>query len=277
MKSFKRIFIVFTLVTTFFASTSDAQQDDKALVQECLQAQAQEFQPLVKQRDAVYRKFSNRAASIRNILHWLEDDYETADQKRTNEIIALETRLAVLKENAKLTSEKALKDIPATVETGKVILEDISDEQDIAIKPFSRKLTALQRKYKPHETALESVMTGLFREKLKAKATNTLSKTYSLFSYSSGTSSATYRREGETTSAAICYIYLVNDKIGKEKYGLFKDKYPVSYRSRNQLEVLVGSARVTIYSSDKVVVDGGLDATLASLVDIEKLALFLQP
>jgi len=176
-----------------------------------------------------------------------------------------------------LTSAEATSHIAATVEATNVMLEEINDQRDLAIKPFSRKLSALQRKYKAQETKLKPVMMSLFHNPGISETTASLIKSYGSFSYSSGTSNATYKREGDNKSAAICYIYLVNEKVGKEKYGLFNDKYPIAYQTKNQLEIIVGRARVTIYSSDKALVDKGLDATLASLVNIEKLESILTP
>ena len=270
-KQLLQLVVVLTLVATFFTATCFAQQDGKTLLQECLQAQAQEFQPLAQQRDAAYQEFANRSTSIRSILRWLDEDYKTADARRIREIAALESRLKALKENANLTAPEATKDVAATVEAANVMLEDIDDERDIAIKPFSRKLSALQRKYKPQETTLKPFMLDVFREKGDSESTESLTKSYGSFNYSSGTSSATYKQPGDNKSAAICYIYLVNEKVGKEKFGLFNDKYPVAYRSQNQLEILVGQTRVTIYSSHKDLGDSKLDATLTSLVNIEKL------
>ena len=277
MTSVKQLFVSLALGATFLAVPGLAQQSDKAILQTCLQAQAEEFLPLAEARDAVYQKFTNRTAAIRSISLWLEDDCATANAKRKKEIAALETRLKTLKENANLTSDDATKNLAATLETIKGLSEEITDEQEIAIKPFSRKLSALQRHYEPQETILKPVIKKLFRDNGNSKTTEDLIKSYDSFSFSSGTSSGTYRRTGENTSTAICYIYLVNEKVGKKKYGMFNEKYPVAYRSRNQLEILVGQARVTIYSSDRNVLEDGLDETLASLVDIEKLAAMLAP
>ena len=278
MQSFQQLFVVLFLATTLVASsTSFAQENGKAQLQECLLAQAREFQPLAQHRDDTYQEFATRSTSIRNILRWLEDDYETANAKRIREIVMLEIQLKTLKANANLTTPEATKNLAATVKTANALLGNIEDERFKAMKPFTHKLTALQQKYKGRETTLDPVMMKLFREKGASGPTARLTKSYGTFSYSSGISSATYKRKGEKESAAICDIYLVNDKVGKEKYGLFNDKYPITYQTDFQLEVIVGRSRVTIYSSDKAILGGGLDAALTSLVDIEKLAAMLKP
>ena len=152
MTSVKQLFVLLAFGTTLLAAPGFAQQSDKAILQTCLHAQAEEFLPLAQARDAVYHEFTNRGAAIRSISLWLEDDYETANAKLKKEIAALETRLKALKENANLTSDDATKNLAATMETINGLSEEISDEQEIAIKPFSRKLSALQRHYEPQET-----------------------------------------------------------------------------------------------------------------------------
>ena len=273
----QQLLYAFTLAATLLCSTSFAQQDGKALLSECLKSQADEFQPLSKSRDAVYQKFSNRSLSIRSILRWLELDPKTADAKRVKEIAALEIRLKTLKDNASLTSTDATNNVAATIESTNVMLEDIKDERDTAVKPFAREFTALQRKYKAQETQLKPVMLELFREAGNAEATANLNRSYGSFSYSSGTASATYKGEGESKSAAICYIYLANEKIAKEELGMVNDKYPVAYRSNNQLEILVGNCRVTIYSAGKKLNGKQLDSSLLSFVDVEKLEAMMTP
>ena len=273
----KPLCVLSTVMATFFASNSLAQQDGKTLFKQCLLAQTQEFKPLMQERDAVYQKFSNRSTSIRNIVFWLENDHKTADSKRLQKIAALEAQLETLKKYAKLTNAEAIKDVDATAETANVLLEEISDEGDAAIKPFARKLSALQRKYIAQETKLKPAVIGLFREQGNSNSTSGLARNYDSFSYSSGTASATYVREGGDKSAAICYIYLFNDKVGKQQYGLFLGKYPIAYQNKNQLEVLVGDTRVTINSAEKDLGGEQLNATLLSLVDFEKLEAMLAP
>ena len=277
MQFSKQISVMLAIAVTSFASTSFGQQDGRDLFKECLQAQAREFLPLAQERDAVYQEFSNRSSSIRNVLLWLEDDYKSADAKRLQKITALETQLKALKEYANLTSAEATRDVEATVKTANAMLQDISEQQDRAIKPFSRKLTVLQRKYLPQETTLTPVVFSLFREKGNSESTANLVRSYDTFSYSSGTASGTYFREGEDKSAAICYIYLFNNKVGKKEYGLFLGKYPIAYQNRNQLEVLVGTTRVTIYAAEKGLGGKQIKATLSSLIDIEKLEAMLAP
>ena len=75
----------------------------------------------------------------------------------------------------------------------------------------------------------------------------------------------------------ICYIYLVNEKTGQEKFGLFAEKYPIAYRSKSQLEVVVDNVLVTIYSSDPELNDKQIDETLTSLIDFEALEAMLAP
>lgn len=280
----KQTLIAFSLVVFALASPCLAQQDDKALVAECLKVHADEFQPLAHQRAALYQSHSNYLLSVRSILRWLEQDPKTADARRLKEIAGLEARLQALKDKANLTSQEGIKDVAATVEATNVMLEELKDQHDLTVKPLSRKFTALQRKYKTAESKLKPVMLKLFREQDNSEATadaaaqrNSLNRSYGSFSYSSGTASGSYKREGENTSAAICYIYLVNEKVAQEKNGLFASKYPIAYRSKNQLEVLVGNVRVTISSSDPELNDKQLDATLTSLVDFEALEEILAP
>ena len=277
MRFCKQLSVVLSIVTTCFASVSSAQEDEKALFQECLQAQAQVFLPLTQEQDAVYQKFIDRATSIRSIMGWLKDDYKTANAKRILEIATLENRLKALKNNANLTSAEATRNVAATVKTAKLLLDENDDERVSAIKPFSRKRAVLQREYKAKELTLSPAVLGLFREKGDLDSTASLIKSHGSFSYSSGTSSATYKRKGDDKSAAICYIYFFNDKVGKKEFGRFLDKYPISYRSSNQLEILVGRARVSISSADRNLGRKQLDATLASLVDIAKLESMLAP
>ena len=273
----KQLSVVLAMAAASLASTSFGQQGGKALLKECLRAQAQEFLPLAQERDAVYQELSNRSSSLRSIAYWLDNDYKTADAKRIQKIAALEVQLKALKEYANLTSAEAIKNVAATVESANSMLDDIGDERDRAIKPFSRKLSTLQRKYVAQEAALNPVMIALFREKGAVESTASLVRSYDSFSYSSGTASATYIREGGDKSAAICYIYLFNDKVGKEEYGLFLGKYPIAYQNRNQLEVLIGKTRVTIYAAEKDLGGNQLEATLLSLVDIEKFEAMLAP
>ena len=277
MKSIRQFLAIVTLAATFFAPPSFAQQDDKALLQDCLRAQAKEFQPLVQQQSEIYKEFTNRAAAIRNIKYWLEEDYKTADVKRIQEIAALEARLKVLKDNANLTRGKAASEAEASEDATHRMLKKLDDARNKAVEPLSRKLSALRRNYKRQEIILDPVMMGLFRERGNTDATTNLKKSFGTFSFSSGTASATYKRKDALESAAICFIYLVNDKVGKKKYGLFNDKHPIVYRSQHKLEILVGQTRVTISSSDKAIVDNGLDAALSSLVDIKKLESMLAP
>ena len=273
----KQLSVVLAIAVMSFASTSSGQESGKALLKECLRAQAQEFVPLTQERDAVYREFNDRSSSIRNVLLWLEEDHETADQQRLQRIAALETQLKTLKEYANLTSVEATNDVAATEESANAILEDIETERDSAVKPVARQLAVLQRKYKAKEIMLKPVLMKLFREKGDSGPTASLIKSFGSFSYSSGTANATYKRESDNDSAAIFYIYLVNDKVAQKKYGMFRDKYPVVFRSKHQLEILVGRARVTIYSSDHELDNKRLGSTLSSLVDIEKLETMLTP
>ena len=277
MQFSKQLSVVLAIAAVSFTSTSFGQQDDKALLQECLRAQAEEFLPLAEQRDEVYHKFSSRSTSVRSILTWLEDDYKTADAKRIQEIASLENRLKALKKYANLTSSEAIKDTAAAEEAAKKLLANIEDERDLAIKPFSRKLSALRRTYKARELNLNPVIMNLFREKGDSKSSASLKKSYGSFSYSSGTSSATYKREGKEASSAICYIYLFNDKVGKVRYGKFLDKYPIAYKNKNQLEVLVGETRVTINTAETKLGGNQIEETLSGLVDFEKFEALLAP
>ena len=275
MLNIKQLSLILTLTVTLLGSTSFGQQDDKTLFQECLQAQDQEFLPLTQERDALFQQFSSRATSVRRILTWLEEDYRTADAKRKTEIELLESRLKTLKENAKLTSPEATKNVATSIETANAMIADIEKQQDAAIKPFSRKLFALKREHKAQELTLEPIMMSLFRDRGDSQTTSALRKRYGSFSYSAGNSSATYKLEGKEKSAVICYIYLSNEKVGKQEYGLFNNKYPIAYRGSNQLEIIVGRTLITIYASDRRWAGKQLNATLSSLIDIEKLEMML--
>jgi len=272
-----RIAIAFTVIAISLGTTCFAQQDDKALLTECLRAHAEEFQPVVTERDGLYQKHSNYVLSIRSILRWLKQDPHTANAKRLKEIASLEARLQALKDQANLTSDQATKDVAATVESTNVMLADLKDQHARKVKPLARQFSALQLKYKTAETKLKPVLLKLFREQGNSKTTADLTRSYGSFSYSTGATSGSYKREGQNKSAAICYIYLINEKVGQERYGLFADKYPVAYRSKGQLEVLVDKVRVTIYSSDPELNDKQLDTTLANLVDFEALEAMLVP
>jgi len=103
--------VAFTLAAIFIGTTCFAQQDGKALLSECLKAHAQEFQPVVRERESLYQKHSNYVLSIRSILRWLEQDPQTADAKRLKEIAGLEARLQALKDQANLTSAQGTKDV----------------------------------------------------------------------------------------------------------------------------------------------------------------------
>jgi len=273
----RQVFVTFALAVFFFGLTGLAQQDDKPLLTACLKAHDEEFQPLAVERTAVYQNYSNRTLSIRSILRWLEQDSKTADAKRLEEITALEAKLKTLRENANLTNAEAVKNVARTVKTTNVMLGNIGDERDEKVRLFANRLSALQRKYKPEETKLKPVILKFFREKGNTKATADVLKSYGSFSYSSGTASATYKRPDQKQSTAICYIYLVSDKVGQKKYGMFRDKYPIAYRNNNQLEVMVGRSRVTIYLSDPKLSGQQLDLTLTSLIDFESLEKMLAP
>ena len=272
-----RIAIAFTVIAIFLGTTCFAQQDDKALLTECLRAHAEEFQPVATEREGLYQKHSNYVLSIRSILRWLKQDPQTANAKRLKEIAALEARLQALKDQANLTSDQNAKDVAATVATANAILKKLKDQHNVKKKPLTTKFATLQRKYKAAETRLKPVMLKLFREQGNSETTEKLTRSYGSFSYSTGATSGSYKREGQNKSAAICYIYLINEKVGQEKYGLFAEKYPVAYRSKNQLEVLVDKVRVTIYSSEPELNDKQLDTTLANLVDFEALEAMLAP
>ena len=272
-----RIAIAFTVIAISLRTTCFAQQDNKALLTECLRAHAEEFQPVVTEREGLYQKHSNYVLSVRSILRWLKQDPQTADAKRLKEIAGLEARLQALKDQANLTSDQSTKDVAATVEYTHAMLEALKNKHDLKVKPLTRQFTALQRKYKTAETRLKPVMLKLFREQGSSGAAADLTRSYSSFSYSTGATSGSYKRAGQNKSAAICYIYLINEKAGQEKYGLFAEKHPVAYRSKSQLEVLVGKVRVTIYSSDPELNDKQLDTTLTSLVDFKALEAMLAP
>jgi len=154
----KQTFITFAVVVCVFGLTGFAQQDDKPLLTACFKAHDEEFQPLAAERAAIYQDYSNRTSSIRSILRWLEQDPKTADTKRLKEIAALEARLQALRENANLTNADAIKNVAKTVEATNVMLEDIRDERDDKVKPFARRLSALQRKHKPEETKLKPIV-----------------------------------------------------------------------------------------------------------------------
>ena len=273
----KQVVIALALAVISLGSTCVGQQEGKALLTECFKAHAEEFQPLAKERDGLYQKHSNYVLSLRSILRWLEQDPKTANAKRLKEIAGLEARLQALKDQANLTSDLGTKDVVATVAATNGILKKLKDQHNLQVKPLTKQFTTLQRKYKAAETKLKPVMLKLLREQGNSGATAELIRSYGSFSYSSGTVNGSYKREGQNKSAVICYIYLVNEKMGQEKFGLFAEKYPIAFRSQSQLEVLVGNVRVTIYSSDPELNDKQIDATLKSIVDFEALEAMLAP
>ena len=273
----KQVVIALALAVISLGSTCVGQQEDNALLAECFKAHAEEFQPLAKERDGLYQKHSNYVLSLRSILRWLEQDPKTANAKRLKEIAGLEARLQALKDQANLTSDLGTKDVVATVAATNGILKKLKDQHNLQVKPLTKQFTTLQRKYKAAETKLKPIMLKLLREQGNSEATAELIRSYGSFSYSSGTVNGSYKREGQNKSAVICYIYLVNEKMGQEKFGLFAEKYPIAFRSQSQLEVLVGNVRVTIYSSDPELNDKQIDATLKSIVDFEALEAMLAP
>ncbi len=271
MKLRKQILAACTLSALFFGSTCIAQQDEKALFEQCLKSQAEEFQPLARERDAVQRKYSSRTSAVRYIIRWLEKDPETADAHRLEEIATLEAKLEAFKANANFTSAEAIKDVATAVESANVMVEDISDELNIAIKPLARKKSSLQRKYEKQEKQLKPVLAGIFRESGGSEATTGLTRAYGSFSYSAGIANASYKRGEDRKTVCNCFLYLGNDKKADEELGEFADKYPIASRSKYQLDVIVGSCRVSAYSTDKQLLEEGLDAAMSSLVDFEKL------
>ena len=273
----KQMVIALALIVMSLESTCFAQQEGKALLTECLKVHAEEFQPLAKERDGLYQKHSNYVLSIRSIVRWLEQDPQKADTKRLKEIAGLEARLQALKDQSNLTSDQNVKDVVATIEAANETLKKLKNQHSLKVKPLTRRFTTLQRKYKAAETKLKPVMLKLLREKGNSKATAELTRSYGSFSYSSGTTNGSYKREGQSKSAVICYIYLVNEKTGQEKFGLFAEKYPIAYRSKSQLEVVVDNVLVTIYSSDPELNDKQIDETLTSLIDFEALEAMLAP
>jgi hypothetical protein len=250
--------------------TVTAQDDAKALVNEFLKAHAEEFKPLKNDKSSVEQKFSGRRYAIQRILYWLKEDPKTADSKRLKEIAEAEARLAELKANADLTSAAGIKDVKATVENANILIEDIDDERTMALKPFKRKLSALERKYEEQEDKLEPIIEGLFREQ-GIESGSELTRSYASFNYSSGSGSGSFKMKGEDKTACGCGIYLADEKPAKEKLGKLNDKYPICYSSKTQLEIRVGAARVTIYSSNPKYTDKALGETLTNLVDLEKL------
>lgn len=261
-----------TLLSAFLIPTIGfSQSEEAALVGELVTAHAEDFKPLKAEKIAVEQKFSSRRYAIQRILYWLKEDPKTADAKRLQEIAEIEARLAELKANALLTSADSINDLDSTVETANIAIEDVDDERTIALKPLKRKLSALQRKYKEREDKLEPIIEGLFRE-TGIDSASSLNRSYASFNYSSGSASGNFKKDGNNKTVCTCTIYLADEKPAKKKLGKFNDQYPICYVSRTQMEIRIGTARVTIYSGDTVFNDKVIGKTLADVVDLEKLA-----
>jgi hypothetical protein len=254
------------------SNTLMAQSEEAALLTDCLKAHADAFQPLEVKRKALYNKFANKSSAVRSIVRWIEDNPKSADSKRLDEIARLETLLAGMKSNAALTGAEALKDPETAIEDANVLIEDIDDERKTALRPIERERSKLTRSFKDQESKLEPVMEGLFRETGAG-----VKRKYASFSYANGSANATFQQEEKGPTVVTCYIYLVNTKPAKEKLGKAKDKYPIAYQSKNQIEILVGPTRVTAYSSNKDFNDKKLADTLFELVDLEKLETLATP
>lgn len=259
------------LLVAIVPSTGFSQSDAKALVDDLVKAHAEEFKPLKAQQSTVEQQFSSRRYAIQRIIYWLKEDPKTADAKRLREIAEIEARLAELKSNAELTSAKSIDDVKSTIETANVTIEDINDERMLALKPINRKFSALQRKYRDQEEKLEPVIEGLFRES-GINSASELKRSYASFNYSSGSASGNFKKDGDKKTVCTCMIYLADDKPAKEKLGKLNDTYPICYAAKTQMEIRVGNARVTIYSSNSKFNDKAIGETLSNVVDLEKLA-----
>jgi hypothetical protein len=262
--------VAFLIVATL-STTAFSQSDAKALVDGLVKAHADEFKPLKAEKSTVEQQFSSRRYAIQRIIYWLKENPKTANAKRLQEIAELEARLAELKSNAELTSPEGIGDLKSTVETANITIEDINDERTIALKPLKRKLSALQRKYEDQEEDLEPFIEGLFRESGIDSASE-LKRSYASFNYSSGSASGNFKKDGDKKTVCTCMIYLADDKPAKKELGKLNDKYPICYAAKTQMEIRVGNARVTIYSSNSKYNDKAIGTTLSDVVDLEKLA-----
>jgi len=268
----KTMFALATAIVLLVSNNLMAQSEEAALLADCLKVHAEKFQPLEINRKSTYSKFSNKSSAVRSIIRWIENDPKSADAKRLEEIARLEILLEGMKSNATLTTPESLNDIETAIEEANILIEDIDDERKSALRPFERERSKLTRSFKDQESKLQPIMKSLFRETAAG-----LNRKYASFSYANGSANANYKKDKKTSSAVSCFIYLANAKPAKKKLGKAKDKYPIAYQSKNQIEILVGPTRVTAYSSDADFNDKKLADTLFELVDLEKLETLATP
>ncbi|MEL7498067.1 MAG: hypothetical protein AAFN77_10680 [Planctomycetota bacterium] len=253
-----------------------AQQEEQALVTACIDAQKTKFRPLKKQSDAIYNRFANQSSATREVIRWLEDNPAVAEEKRLAEVARLTARLEAMKSLKDLTTGDALKDVKTTIETGHSQMEDLNDARADELRPIERQRSALQREFKDQEDKLEPIMEALFFEKGNNELTKDLNRNYASFSYLSGESGGQFKKGDVNSTVCSLRVYLVHDSIADEKLGKLDEKYPIVSQRDSQLEILVGDALVTLYSSKSEYNKENLGKTLTGLVDLEKLQSLLK-
>lgn len=253
-------------------STSAAQDNLKTMVAECIAAQAEKFNPLKLESDAVYSKFANQSSAARDIIRWIEEGPALAEQKRQIEVDRLKARLETLESLKSMTTDESLKDPSATITKIQTKIDDIDDERAIAARPIERTRTELQREFKDREDQLEPVMEALCFEKGQNELTSSLMRSYASFTYSTAQVSGQYKKEEKGSIVCTIRIFLDPSKSADPKLGMLNDKYPIVAKRDTQLEIMVGKAIVEIYSSANDFKKDNLGTTVIGLVDVEKLA-----
>lgn len=263
------------LVNVVSVQEIDAQEDQKSMVAECINIQRTKFRPLQQETSALYGRFASRSGAFYEVIRWLEDNPATAEQKRQLEIARLEAKLEAMKEIKSMTTGEALKDVKATIEAAHGRLEDVKDEQRVAMRPLERKRSALRREFGPQGKSVEPTMEALFLESGGNESTSDLKRSYSSFSMETGTTHGHYKRGDKNSAVCMLQITLVHDDVAKDELGKFDQKYPIVDKSDTRLEILVGDALVTIYSNDKAFKKENLGKALTGLVDLDKLIALL--
>ncbi len=252
---------------------TQAQDDNKALIDECVQAQKEKFEPLQTKSTNLYGVHSARSSVYYEIIRWLEANPEDAEANRQHEIEKAEARLEELKAAQNLTSGDAVSEdkVAKTIEEAHVKIEDIGDDRTVAMRPLDREKSALQREFSDQEDKLEPFMESLFPEQGSGELTSDLARSYASFSYSTAQASGQYKRDGKTLACSL-RIYLVAPQRAQKDLGKVADKYTIVSKSTNQLDVLVGNGMVNIYTSDRKLNGDSLEKVLLELLDLEKLA-----
>lgn len=261
-----------TLLFTFLCLTQlAAQEDGQKMVADCISAQKEKFLPLKHQTDQIYSVYASRGSVVREAIRWLEKTPAVAEQKRLDEIAKLTARLETLKSLEGMTSGDAIAEdnLKGTIEKAYTLIDDFDDQRDEARRPFEKQKSALERQFKPNQEKLKPVLVSLFREVGDNEMTAEIKRSYASFYYAMAEASAQFKR-GDKSACSIRVI-LVHDDMPDEKLGKMDDKYPYITQRDSQLEILVGTAKVSIYASDSALRKDNLPKTLKGLVDLEAL------